>query len=300
MNCLFIGTTSKDLLMLVKDPPKSDQRIEALRLAESCGGPAATAAYAFAGLGGKTGLITAVGTDQNASFVQRAAEGIAGSRLQIFTQNGGITSFSAIQIEPEGKRCITHYGGCIGTLKTAELDPGLLNWAEWIHLAGMKDLQMLEVAHYCRKRSHARLSVDGGNLSGEALLALARCADSLIPDHKTVMKALHLDAKEACERFATEGTALACVTMGEQGLAALWQGEFIRLPAYRVPVVDTTGAGDNFHGALLFALSQEYPPQRALSFASAYSALTCMSLGGQTASPALRDVLQLMEGRAQF
>ena len=73
MNCLFIGTISKDLLMLVKEPPKSDRRIEAVKILKSCGGPAATAANAFAGLGGTAGLITAIGADANGQFVRGPA-----------------------------------------------------------------------------------------------------------------------------------------------------------------------------------------------------------------------------------
>lgn len=300
MNCLFIGTIAKDLLMLVAEPPQSDRRIEAVRIAESCGGPAATAAHAFSSLGGQAGLITAVGTDGNAPFAETEARRIAGSRLQLFAEPGGTTSFSVIQVEADGKRCITHFGGCIGALNPAELDSGLLAWADMIHLAGMKDHQIVAVARACRERSRARLSADGGNLGGKALLALSRCVDILIPDHKTVRKSLGLEPEAACQRFAEGGTALSCVTMGERGLVALWEGQALRLPAYSVPVVDTTGAGDNFHGALLFALSQAYPPQRALAFASAYSALTCTGLGGQTASPSREDTLRLMENGSQF
>ena len=186
MNCLFIGTISKDLLMLVKEPPKSDRRIEAVKIQKSCGGPAASAAIAFAGLGGTAGLITAIGADANGQFVRGEAERIAGKRLQLFTKEQGVTSFSTIQVEEDGKRCITHFGGCIDGVRAVELEAELLAWAEMIHLAGLKDGQMLELAEYCRSHSRAKLSVDGGNLGGDILLELSGFVDILAPDHKTV------------------------------------------------------------------------------------------------------------------
>lgn len=294
MNCLFIGTISKDLLMLVKEPPKSDRRIEAVKIQKSCGGPAATAANAFAGLGGTAGLITAIGADANGQFVRGEAERIAGKRLQLFTKEQGVTSFSTIQVEEDGKRCITHFGGCIDGVRAVELEAELLAWAEMIHLAGLKDGQMLELAGYCRSHSRAKLSVDGGNLGGDILLELSGFVDILAPDHKTVRDRLGLGPEEACEKFVENGTALACVTMGEQGLTARQGGQTVRIPACRVPAVDTTGAGDNFHGALLYALSKGQGLRDALSFASSYSALTCTALGGQTASPSLEATLTLM------
>ena len=295
MNGLFIGTIAKDVLMLVKEPPESDRRIEAYQMVESCGGPAATAANAFAALGGRAGLVTAIGDDPNAAFVLKEAERIAGRQLQVFTAKRGVTSFSAIQVEQDGKRCITHYGGCIDALRPEGLDQGLLDWAGIIHLAGMKDQQILDCAAYCKEHSGAILSVDGGNLGGDTLTKLCGIVDVMIPDHKTVWKELKMKPMEACGFFLQKGAPFACVTMGENGLAARCGTEAYQVPACRVRAVDTTGAGDNFHGAFLYAVSTGLDTEKALRFASAFSARTCQGLGGQQVTPGFEETCAFMD-----
>lgn len=61
LDCLFIGSATKDILMMVDAPPASDQRIAARAVTHACGGIASVAASAFQKLGGRAGLITAVG-----------------------------------------------------------------------------------------------------------------------------------------------------------------------------------------------------------------------------------------------
>lgn len=60
-------------------------------------------------------------------------------------------------------------------------------------------------------------------------------------------------------------------------------------------VTDTTGAGDNFHGAFLYCLMQGWDIERTLRFCNTFSALTCMGLGGLAAEPTLEETLQKME-----
>ena len=61
LDCLFIGSATKDTLLMVEAPPASDQRIAASAVVHACGGVASVAASAFQKLGGSAGLITVVG-----------------------------------------------------------------------------------------------------------------------------------------------------------------------------------------------------------------------------------------------
>ena len=70
LDSLFIGSSTKDILMLVNAPPASDQRIAASYFTTTCGGVSSTAAAAHQSLGGITGIITAVGDDETSSFIK--------------------------------------------------------------------------------------------------------------------------------------------------------------------------------------------------------------------------------------
>ena len=72
-------------------------------------------------------------------------------------------------------------------------------------------------------------------------------------------------------------------------------GTFHYAEPVRVSVVDTTGAGDNFHGAFLYCLAQRWNLDYTLRFCNAFSGLTCQGLGGLAAEPTLKETLRKME-----
>ena len=86
------------------------------------------------------------------------------------------------------------------------------------------------------------------------------------------------------------------VTLGSQGAAA-WDGKLLQIPARKANVVDTTGAGDTFNGALCYALSREYSLEKALRFANAAASLSTEGFGAQGGMPSLKAVLNAMENR---
>ena len=100
--------------------------------------------------------------------------------------------------------------------------------------------------------------------------------------------ALHLgDALATCQerRPPVAPPRLAVATLGAGGALACWDGRVHHVAAHRVPVVDTTSAGDCFHAGALYGLLAGWPIARALAFASAAAALACTKLGGRTSIP---------------
>ena len=72
------------------------------------------------------------------------------------------------------------------------------------------------------------------------------------------------------------------------------------VPAYAVDVVDTTGAGDAYHGAFLYALLQDWAPPRMAQFASAVGSMNCRAIGGRSALPTRREVDAFMAANPNF
>ena len=296
LDCLFIGSTTKDTLLMVDAPPASDQRIAAAAVAHTCGGVASVAASAFQKLGGRTGLITAVGGPSDVTDFIRADIADRGLPYsQVIEIPGADSPFSAIQVERDGKRCITHFGGCIRRLTFDNLDKAAMQNAAMVHLGGLEDRFCGELARYCREHTGALLSVDGGNLSREATEALLPYTDVFIPDDKTVAKTLGLSPEDACRYYAGKGVKTACVTLGDAGAVAFQEGRFYRAPPVKVSAVDTTGAGDNFHGAFLYCLTQGWDLGKTLRFCNAFAGLTCLGLGGIVAEPSREETLKKME-----
>jgi sulfofructose kinase len=90
------------------------------------------------------------------------------------------------------------------------------------------------------------------------------------------------------------GCRLAAATLGDNGVLA-WDGrQLLQIPAYRVPVVDTTGAGDIFHAGFIYGLLQDWPLERQLDFGCAAAALNCTASGARGGIQPVEAVEDLM------
>jgi len=95
--------------------------------------------------------------------------------------------------------------------------------------------------------------------------------------------------QENCAEICRMGPEISIITLGARGCVGFFRGEYLELPAFTdIHVVDTTGAGDVFHGAFIYGLLQNWDGHRIAKFASAVSAIKCTRLGGRAGIP---DVL---------
>jgi sulfofructose kinase len=103
------------------------------------------------------------------------------------------------------------------------------------------------------------------------------------------------DPFKALELMQREyGMKVAAMTLGAHGALARENGEFFYSPAFVVNCVDTTGAGDVFHGAFCYAVLQEMPMRDALEFSNAMAALNCTALGARGGIRGLEEIRGLM------
>jgi sulfofructose kinase len=91
------------------------------------------------------------------------------------------------------------------------------------------------------------------------------------------------------------GMRVAAMTLGAHGSLALENGCFTYSPAFVVDCVDTTGAGDVFHGAFCYAVLEDMPMRDALEFSNAMAALNCTALGARGGIAGLEEVRRLLE-----
>ena len=92
------------------------------------------------------------------------------------------------------------------------------------------------------------------------------------------------------------------VTLGERGCNA-WRrdlagGDPLQVPGFAIDAVDTTGAGDAFHGAFVYAMLQGWDLHRAATFASAVAAINCCTLGGRRGLPTREQVDRFLARRS--
>jgi sugar/nucleoside kinase (ribokinase family) len=90
------------------------------------------------------------------------------------------------------------------------------------------------------------------------------------------------------------GMKVAAMTLGAHGALARVEEKFVYSPAYVVNCIDTTGAGDVFHGAFCYAVLRGMPMRDVLEFSNAMAALNCTALGARGGIRGLDDVRNLM------
>lgn len=297
-DCIFIGAATYDIVFLLDSVPTSDQRVEAHTVVRCGGGPASTAAVALQSLGKRTALVSAIGEDEIGSLVLKELIHRKVDVSDVHIMKDRTTNISAIQVEKStGKRTITTYfGGCLKYLKPQDIDFSRFRNTRMIHLDGNHmDLNM-EIVKYCRQNSDAVISLDGGNIPYDQVNEILPYVDIFIPDDKSTLNMLgSVSFEEACRIFYGKGPKIVCITLGDKG-SILYDGEsFNSVPAYKVDVMDTTGAGDNFHGAFLYGYLEKWTLLKIQKFASAFAALTCQGLGGRSAIPTLEKAFELMQ-----
>jgi len=130
------------------------------------------------------------------------------------------------------------------------------------------------------------------------MLDLARLSDYVVGSEEF---AAELGWKDDPELFRQEikryGFGITTITLGARGSITFADGEVISCPAFPVETMDTTGAGDVFHGGYLYGLLQKWPLKDTIQFASAVAAMKCRKLGGRAGIPRLAEVRQFLEER---
>ncbi len=102
------------------------------------------------------------------------------------------------------------------------------------------------------------------------------------------------DAERALLRMKSFGAETCTITLGGKGSVTITGDEIFHTPAFHVDVVDTTGAGDVFHGGYIYGLLNKWEIKEVLRFASAFASLKCRKLGGRAGIPSLEEVEALL------
>jgi sugar/nucleoside kinase (ribokinase family) len=108
----------------------------------------------------------------------------------------------------------------------------------------------------------------------------------------------HKDPLQAGPELLKYGAKFVVITDGENGSWYCDKIQHFFQPAYKIAVKDTTGAGDTFHGAYLYAMLQAMSARESLSFASAVAALKCTQPGGRTGIPTYQTAIKFLKNQS--
>jgi sulfofructose kinase len=295
---LCIGIPVRDLTFRVEAVPERGSKTNAGHFAEICGGNALNAAIAIARLGGRVSFAGPMGDAQETSshFIleRMAQEGI--EPTHIVRMPGLATPVSAIMIEPSGERTLTIYRDPrLWNMKLPDADQ-LLSDCQAVLVESRCATFCTDLCVEARRRVIAVVvGVDRAMALTDGLLTAA--SHLLFASAQLQETAGVADDGEALRHLSRLTPAFLAATRGPRG--TIWlneKGELDEAPAFPVEAIDTLGAGDVFHGAFTFRLSEGGDVREALRFAAAAAALKCTRHGGGLAAPQRSEIEQLLRG----
>lgn len=279
VDVLCVGHASYDLVYSVSHHPKEDEKMVADSFLGCGGGPAANAAVMVAKLGLKSAFAGYLGHDL---YGEKHCQELRDNKVivDIVVQGSSPTPLSMVLVKPDGKRALINYKG-----ETKPLPENAVNFsaikAKVILFDGHEPHISIPLAKAAKAQGIPTV-LDAGSVH-EGTLALMDTVDYLVCSEKFAVQ-LAGDEETALGRMA-EISPNVLITLGERGL--VWQQGAIRgsLPAFSVAVVDTTGAGDAFHGAFAAAVALGRPWDEVLRYASVAGALCCTKMGARHGLP---------------
>jgi len=288
-----VGLNATDTVIPLSHYPARGSKVEFGTADVLPGGQVATTVVACQHWGMQTRYVGKLG-DDSAATLHRTAFDDAGVESQLITVPECASRQSLILVDGDGERTVLWRRDQRLDMPAAELNREWIVNARALHVDGYDTAAATLAAGWARAAGIPVVAdLDEIYPGVEDLLEKI---DYLIVSRDFPCRLMgETDLEKALGQMQRRyGGVLTAATLGEDGVLA-WDGEqFHHTSAYRVPVVDTTGAGDIFHAGFIYGLLQEWPLDRQLDFACAAAALNCMAVGARGGIQTVETVENLM------
>lgn len=289
-----IGQSALDHLVLVDTYPRVDTKKEVIEWHEQGGGPVATALVALSRLGISCRFHGIIGDDYAGEKIRQSLieEGIDVTGL--IKRKRATSQIAFIVVEKGTARRTIFWKRPSGNpLQREELGVDFLGGSNFLILDGL----MKDISLYAAKRAktlNIPIMLDAGRMR-PGMLDLARLSDYVVTSEEFAKDLGWQLTQEALLKEKEKlGVKVLTITLGEKGSITISNNKFIQLSAFRVKAVDTTGAGDVFHGGYIYGLLNKWSLKDAVTFASALAAIKCTKIGGRIGIPGLSEVRKFL------
>jgi sulfofructose kinase len=277
-----VGLNATDTVLMVPRLPAYGGKAPFAREFNSVGGQVATAVVTCARLGLRAKYIGAVGDDERGRLQMDSlrASGIDIEHVQQRTNCPNQSAYIVVD-ESTGERTIFWNRPDCLAISPAQITADQITGARLLHIDG-HDTPAVEHAARIARSENIPVTVDVDTIYAgfERVLPLVDylIASAEFPARWTGIED-PLAALAAIQQKS--GMRVAAMTLGAHGALAYTEGRFHYSAAFVVNCIDTTGAGDVFHGAFCYAVLQQMPIADALDFSNAMAALNCTAPGAR-------------------
>ncbi|HCU38153.1 MAG TPA: hypothetical protein DGT21_22805 [Armatimonadetes bacterium] len=291
-----LGCVCWDTVGTVTEYPGPDEKASLGALVQQGGGRAGTAAAAVAALGGSVRIFGRLGDDDFGTQIvaEFARQNVDTGGLDIVAGESSQYAF-CVAHEQTGQRMIFYKHGSAERLTADDVDLDALTDCRCLLVDSHHPGAAIAAAQTARERG-VPVVLDAERPQDE-LGELLACIDYMVLPRSLVEQLGDGDEARGIAELMGHSPKALVITRGAAGCDVHTADGHFHQPAFTVPkVIDTTGAGDVFHGAFAYFVSQEYSLAETVAFASATAALSTTALGGRGHLPSLSEVKSLVYG----
>lgn len=300
MNSTFdvvgIGENSVDFVYRLPGPPAPNAKLPVSALRVSCGGQVATTLSTCAALGLRAAYVGTFGNDDNGG---RIREALTRRRVDITHAlvREAPNRYAVILVdERTGDRTVVWERDPRLTLNASDLPRDVVTDTRVLHVDDVDVGASLATARLAAEAG-IPVTCDVDRVTGETAALVASVTVPILAEHVPAALTGEDDIPRALRALRRDHHTMIVVTLGTQG-AMLLEGDVVHhVPAFEVDAVDTTGAGDVFRGAFIYAMLRGDGPLELLRFASAAAAVSCTREGAMDGVPTLGEVERVLTMR---
>lgn len=288
------GNPIQDLVIELDKLPPTNVNIRMSNYCFQGGGNVPTATVAASVLGLRCAILGVAGDDM---FGQASRADFAYNRVDtshLVLDAGKRTDFCLCITENEisGKEFISKAGD-YRALEVADLDESFVKSAHILHIGDMLTPAKFQAADWTHEAG-GKVSIDAAYYRKD-IYENYRYLDIFIASetyfHSICQDKGPMTCEQAARFIQSQGPEIVIFTFGEKGCQGVYQDRYFEMPAFIVKAVDSTGAGDVFHGAFIYAYLQGWDVPTCARISSAVSAIKCTQMGGRAGIPDLATVM---------
>lgn len=290
---LCIGQSAYDITVMIEQFPIENRKYSTETLLECGGGPAGNAAYLLGKWGMDCAYAGILGDDSYGNKLKKEYKDIGVDLKYLVVDDNSVTPVSIIIAnKSNGSRTLFNHSKNNSKLKVVfdEKDE-----PEIILVDGHELDASIEAI---RKYPKAKSILDAGcykanNIKLAKLVDYLVCSEDFARDFSEV-ESLYSEEniKLAFRKLEELNKNNVIITIGENGCLYKENGKVVNQATYKVDAIDTTGAGDIFHGAFAYCITKDYDMKEVLKISSIAAALSVSKIGGRVSIPAIEDVLK--------
>ena len=293
MKILCIGHAAYDITIPVSKYPEENKKHRVERRVECGGGPASNAAYLLGKWGLDTYFAGVIGNDEYGRVIKAEFESVGVNTKYLELKDGFKTTSSFILANSSnGSRTVFTYRPEEVKMKPFELDfePTII----------LLDGQEPEISMELINKYPASISIIDAGRPKPEIMELAKRVDYLVcsKDYAEAVTGISIDYSDSnsyqslFDALKNQYKNEIIVTLEDKGCLYEIDGDVKRMPSIEVNPIDSTGAGDIFHGAFTYALAKNFPLEDMLKVSNITGAMSVTRIGGRFSVPHIEEVMR--------